>query len=93
MSDRLHTKNGRPLQVHDDKVYSRSGTYVGRISNGKIYDPNGRYAATIVGDRAVYRTTDSASIIGPSISSNRVGIAVINKVGAAIIGDEPPFPD
>ena len=71
----LYTKNGRPLQVSGDSVYSRSGTYVGRISNGKVYDPSGRYAGTIVGDRVVYRGTDSATMSSATISANRVGSA------------------
>jgi hypothetical protein len=61
----LYTRNGRPLQVSGSNLYSRSGTYVGRISGSKVYDPSGRYAGTIVGDRVVYRSTDSAFISGP----------------------------
>ncbi len=89
----LYTKNGRPLQVSGNSVYSRSGKYVGRISSGKVYDPSGRYAGTIVGDRVVYRSTESASISGPSVSAPRVGSAAANAVGSAIWGDEPNFPD
>ena len=92
MSD-LYTKNGRPLQQSGDKLYSRSGRYLGRIQNGKVYDPSGRYAGTIVDDRVVYRSTDSASIASPSVSANRVGTARANRVGSAMWGDEPPFPD
>lgn len=90
---RLFTKNGRPLQVSGSNVYSRSGTYLGRISGGKVYDPSGRYAGTIVGDRVVYRSTDSASISGPSVSAPRMGSAAARAAGSAIWGDEPEFPD
>ena len=93
MSERIYTKNGRPLQVHGDKVYSRSGQYVGRIRDGKIFDASGRYAATIVNDRAVYRSIHSARIISASSSGNRSGIAASNRVGSAIMGEEPRFPD
>jgi hypothetical protein len=89
----LYTKNGRPLQVSGNNVYSRSGKYVGRMSGGKVYDPSGRYAGTIVGDRVVYRSTESASISGPSVSAACVGSAAANAVGSAIWGDEPNFPD
>ena len=89
----LYTKNGRPLQVSGDQVHSRSGVYIGRISNGKVYDPSGRYAGTIDGDRVVYRVTDSASMSSPSIAVPRVGSATMNSLGAAMLGDEPPFPD
>jgi hypothetical protein len=89
----LYTKNGRPLQVSGDKVYSRSGAYAGRIKGGKVYDPRGSYAGSIVGDRIVYRSTDSASISGPSVSASRVGSARANAASSAVWGDEPNFPD
>jgi len=89
----LYTKDGRPLQQSGDRIYSRSGQYLGRISNGKVYDPAGRYAGTVVGDRVVYRGIDSATLSGPSMSVNQVGTARINAVPAALWGDEPPFPD
>lgn len=89
----LYTKNGRPLQVQGDRVYSRSGQYLGHLSNGKIYDPSGRYAATVDGDRAVYRSTDSATISSPTIGGNIIGTAAAPRVGAVIWGDEPNFAD
>lgn len=89
----LYTKNGRPVQVFGSNVYSRSGTYLGRISGEKVYDPSGRYAGTIAGDRVVYRSTDSASISGPSVSAPHVASAAAHAAGSAIWGDEPNFPD
>lgn len=92
MSD-LYTKNGRPLQQTGDRIYSRSGVYLGQIRNGKVYDPSGSYAGTIVGDRVVYRGTDSATLANPSVAAGRAGTARANRAGSAIWGDEPPFPD
>ena len=89
----LYTKNGRPLQVSGNSLFSRSGTYLGRISNGRVYDPSGRYAGTICGDRVVYRSSDSATISSPSISANRAGSAAAKTVASAIWRDEPNFPD
>lgn len=89
----VYTKNGRPLQRSGDNLYSRSGRYLGRIRNGKVYDPGGNCAGTILDDRVVYRSTDSATIGSPSISADRVGTARANRVASAIWGDEPPFPD
>lgn len=89
----LYTKNGRPLEQSGDRLFSRSGQYLGRISNGRVYNPAGQYAGTIVGDRIVYRAIDCATLSGPSVSINHVGVARINAVPAAILGDEPPFPD
>lgn len=89
----LYTKNGRPLRRDGDRLFARSGTYVGRILGDRVFDPSGRYAGTIVGDRVVYRSTHSARIAGPSVSANRVGSAGVNRVASAMWGDEPPFPD
>lgn len=92
MSD-LYTKNGRPLQRSGEKLWSRSGRYVGRIRGDKVYDPSGRYAGTIVGDRVVYRSTQSATRSSPSSAMNRMGSARANRAASGVWGEEPPFPD
>lgn len=80
----LYTKQGRPLQVSGDIVYSRSGRVVGRISSGKVYGLNDRYVGSIDGDRLVYRSTESGRL-GSSLSgSNIVGSAMGSVVGSAI---------
>lgn len=89
----LYTKNGRPLQVSGDKVYSKSGRAVGRIKGKKAFGPDGRCVGTIAGDRLVYRSTDSAAIGSPFAAANRAGIARANRAGAAMWGDEPNIPD
>lgn len=89
----LYTKNGRPLQISGETVYSRSGTVIGRIRGEKVYAPDGRYVGTIAGDRLVYRSTDSASVGSSFSATNRAGSARGNRVGSAIWGDEPEIPD
>lgn len=89
----LYTKNGRPLQVSGNKVYSRSGKVVGRIKGNKVYGIDGRYVGTIVGDRLVYRSTNSASISSPFSAADRAGSARAKRAGSAIWGDEPDIPD
>lgn len=89
----LYTKNGRPLQVSGNTVYSGSGTVVGRIKGEKVFDPDGHYVGTIVNDRLVYRSTHSASISSPFASVNRAGTARANRAGSAMWGDEPNIPD
>ena len=89
----LYTKNGRPLQVSGDKVYSRSGVIVGRIKAEKVYGTDGRYVGTIVNDRLVYRSTDSAGVGSSFSAANRAGSARANRAGSAMWGDEPNIPD
>jgi hypothetical protein len=81
----LYTKNGKPLQVSGDKVYSKSGKIVGKIRGEKVYETNGRYVGTIV--------NDSSSVGSSFSSSNRSGTARANRAGSAIWGDEPNIPD
>lgn len=89
----LYTKKGPPLQVRGYRVHSRSGVYVGHISNGKVYDPSGRYARTIVGDRVVYRSTHSATKSSLSTAANRSSTGRGNRGGFGVWGDQPNFPD
>ncbi|WP_166868244.1 MULTISPECIES: hypothetical protein [unclassified Salinibacterium] len=74
----LYAKNGRPLRRSGDKVFARSGTYVGKVKGNYVFDPSGHYAGTIVGERVEYRSTHSARIASPSVSANRVGSASAN---------------
>ncbi|WDD90283.1 hypothetical protein Bsp3421_000106 (plasmid) [Burkholderia sp. FERM BP-3421] len=89
----LYTKNGKPLQVANDFVYSRSGVPVGRIRGEKVFGPNGRYVGSIVGDRLVYRSTQSAALGSPFSVAYRAGSAKAHRAGSAIWGDEPNIPD
>jgi len=89
----LYTKNGRPLQVSGDKVFSKSGAIVGRIRGDKVHGTDGRYVGTIVGDRLVYRSTQSSTVRGSFTAGNRTGSASGNRAGSSIWGDEPDIPD
>ena len=89
----LYTKDGRPLQVSGETVYSRSGKVVGRINGSKVFGTDGRYVGTIVGDRLVRRSTDSAAIGSPFAAADRASSARADRPGSAIWGDEPDIPD
>lgn len=89
----LHTKDGRPLQVSGDTVYSGSGHVVGRIRGDKVYGPDGRYVGTITSGRLVHRSTDGAGIGSPFASANRAGSGQPNAGGSGLWGDEPDIPD
>ncbi len=89
----LYTKDGRPLQVSGETVYSGSGAVIGRIRGNKVYGTDGRYVGTITGDRLVYRSTNSASVGSPFSAGSRAGSARANRVGSAVWGDEPDIPD
>ncbi len=85
----LYTKNGKPLRLSGDDIFDRSGCHVGRRRGKKVYGPDGRYAGTIVGDRVVYRSTDSATIGSPFAQRAGSGSARASRAGSAMWGDEP----
>lgn len=89
----LFTKNGRPLQVSGETVYSRSGQPIGRINGRKVFGPDGLYVGSIVGDCLVFRLIDSAAVGSPFAAANLAGSASAHRAGCAIWGDEPKTPD
>lgn len=58
----LYTKDGVPLAVHGDAVFNPSGQNFGYVQGDRVYGLDGHYRGTIVSDRLVYRSTDSATI-------------------------------
>jgi len=89
----LYTKNGRPLQVSGKTVYSGSGRPVGRIRGDKVFGPDGRYVGTIVGERLVYRSSQSGSIGSPFSAAGRGASGKANRGSSGISGEEPDIPD
>lgn len=89
--DTLYTKNGRPFRVSGTRVFGPNGVQVGSIRNGKVYGGNGGYVATIVRDRLIYRSTDSASISSPFAATIGSLFALGHHTGSADWGDEPPI--
>jgi hypothetical protein len=45
----------------------------------------------VVGDRLIYRTTDSAHIASPYVRRATAGHAYADRVATAAWGDEPPI--
>jgi len=88
----LYTKSGRLLQVRGEHVHARSGRYLGLVHCGKVFGPDGRYCGTIVGDRVVYRTIDSAAGAAASDAAACPSSTDPNRKGSPVWGREPPFP-
>jgi hypothetical protein len=91
--DYLYTRSGRLLQRSGNYLHSRSGRYLGQVHNGKVFDPDGRYCGTVVGDRVVYRTIDSAMPSAASAAGKRTPSVQANRSGCSLWGVEPPFLD
>ncbi|HQY98633.1 MAG TPA: hypothetical protein PKV13_00005 [Propionicimonas sp.] len=91
--DELYTRSGRLLQRSGDQLHSRTGSYLGQLRDGKVFDPSGRYCGTIVGDRVVYRTIDSAAVGAASVGEGCPPSTHANQSGKALWGVEPPFAD
>jgi len=91
--DDLYTRGGRLLQLLGNNLHSRSGHYLGQVHNGKVFDRNGRYGGTLVGDRVVYRTVDSAAVGTASDAASCAASTHANRKGSGLWGVEPPFAD
>jgi hypothetical protein len=91
--DDLYTRSGRLLQRLGNQLHSRSGSYLGQLRNGKVFDPSGRYCGTVVGDRVVYRTVDSAGAGPVSAAAVCPASTRANHTGSSLWGIEPPFAD
>lgn len=87
----IYTRDGEPLARRGDDLFDASGRHLARLRGAKAYGADGRYVGTLVGDRLVYRGTDSAGIASPF--ARRVGspFARARAVGRAMIGEEPHF--
>ncbi|MCC6498138.1 MAG: hypothetical protein IT193_17965 [Propionibacteriaceae bacterium] len=91
--DALYTRSGRLLQRSGNHLHARSGRYLGQLQNGKVFDPDGRYCGTIVGDRVVYRTIDSAATVAASAAAACPASVNADRSGTTLWGIEPPFTD
>lgn len=91
--DDLYTRSGRLLQRLDNNLHARSGRYLGQVQNGKVFDRDGRYSGTLVGDRVVYRTVDSAAVGPVSEAAACEASTHANRKGSGLWGVEPPFDD
>jgi hypothetical protein len=89
VADYLYTKNGIPLKVSGERIYNPSGRQFGRTKASKVYGSDGRYVGTIVGDRLIYRSTDSAAMGSSFVPSMSTPTARANRVASALSGDEP----
>jgi hypothetical protein len=86
----LYTKDGVPLTVSGDRVYNPNGENFGQIRDDRVYDLQGQYRGTIVGDRLIYRSTQSARVVGSRVqAAGRPGSAQAHRAGSAAWGDEP----
>lgn len=89
----LYTTNGKPLQVLDATVYSRSGKVVGRIKGGKVFGIDRRYFGSIGGDRLVYRSAQNAATSSPFAAANRARFVRAQRAASAMWGNEPDIPE
>jgi hypothetical protein len=86
----LYTKNGVPIAVHGDRVYDPAGRNFGYLRADKLFGLDGRYRGTVIGDRLVYRASQSAGVSSPrAASAGRGGSSRARRSGSAISGEEP----
>lgn len=89
----LFTKDGRPLLVMGDIVYSQSGQVVGKIRGEKVFGTHGTYIGTIDNGRLVFRNSDSGESSAAFSAENHAPVELADAAPVAISGDEPWTPD
>ena len=90
----MHTKNGRPLQVSGKTLYTGSGRVVGRVHETRLFDQDGRYVGTVVGDRLVFRSAERNKV-GPGFTASKCPARALNERArmSMLRGEEPTLPD
>ena len=88
----MHTKNGRPLQLIGNTLYVESGHVLGRIRDAKIYAPDGSYVGTVVGDRLVFRASDSYKVAPAFTAAKCKARAMGTCARSPVRGEEPVIP-
>jgi len=86
-----YSKLGLPYRESQNRLFDKSGRQVGKISGRKVFRRNGKYAATIVGNRLVYLSSDSRATSSPFKPSAGESFDAMRIVPSAISGDEPEF--
>ena len=90
----MHTKNGRPLQASGSTVYTGSGQVVGRVRDARLFDQDGRYVGTVVGDRLVYRAAERTKVAPAFTAAKCPAKALDHRARLAMLrGDEPTLPE
>jgi hypothetical protein len=87
----IHTRDGEPLAHNGDDLFDASGRHVARLRGSKAFGPDGQYVGTLVGDRLVYRSTESVVIGSPFACRVGSPFARTHAVGSALLGEEPRF--
>ncbi|KAF1039355.1 MAG: hypothetical protein GAK35_03674 [Herbaspirillum frisingense] len=85
----LYTKNGKPLHISNNIVYSKSGDPVGKLRGARVHDIDGAYVGTVVGDRLVHRAGHAASKAAPFSGARRVKGGSSGAGRAILAGKEP----
>jgi len=90
----MHTKNGKALQVSGSTLYTAAGQVIGRIRDARLFDQDGRYVGTVVGDRLVFRPGERNKV-GPGFTASKCPARALNDRArqAMLRGDEPTLPE
>ena len=88
----MHTKNGKPLQVIGNTIYNGSGQVMGRVREAKVFAQDGSYVGTVVGDRLVFRSSDSYKVAPAFTAAKCKARGLSERARSKVRGDEPTLP-
>jgi hypothetical protein len=89
----MHTKNGKPLQVVGNTLYSASGHVLGRVRDAKVFAQDGSYVGTVVDDRLVFRSADSSRVAPAFTAARCKPRALSDRSRSPVRGEEPVLPE
>jgi hypothetical protein len=81
----VYSLGGRPFKVDADRIWSKSGQYVGKVVEGRVFSPSGKYLGEFRDDRLAYkRSNASKTRMGHIARSNRSGTSRGNRAARTV---------
>ena len=80
--DVVYSLDGRPFRIDDDRLWDRSGRYVGKVVDGMVFNTDGTYLGEFRNDRLGYgRSHSNKRKSGHTAWASRTGISRMNRTG------------
>lgn len=79
--DVVYSLEGRPFRIDGDRLWTRSGAYVGKEVDGLFYDTAGAYIGEFKNDRLGYKTRNASKRkLGHMARMNKMGISRMDRM-------------
>jgi hypothetical protein len=77
----IYSLQGRPFQVSGDRLWDRSGGYVGKFVDDMVFGPDGAYRGELRGERLGFRRNHASRRRSSHMTRmNRMGTMRMNRM-------------